>query len=63
MELNLTDKTYDGDEKNDYLTDGLGQLVDGQKGYDNYKVNVSGNGKGKRQFFFFFLIWLKNLIL
>ena len=35
----LFDKTYDGDRMGNYLSGGLGQLVDGIKGDDNYKAN------------------------
>ena len=45
-DVDLRDRTYDGIEESDYLTDGLGQLVDGQKGPDNFKYDTNGNGKG-----------------
>ncbi|CAB0039584.1 unnamed protein product [Trichogramma brassicae] len=45
-ELDLTDRTYDGTEEAEYLTGGLGQLVDGQKGPDNFRLDMYGNGKG-----------------
>uniref|UniRef100_A0ABD2WJD2 Discoidin domain-containing receptor 2 n=1 Tax=Trichogramma kaykai TaxID=54128 RepID=A0ABD2WJD2_9HYME len=45
-ELDLTDRTYDGAEEAEYLTGGLGQLVDGQKGPDNFRLDMYGNGKG-----------------
>lgn len=36
----LIDNTYDGIRmSNDFLTGGLGKLIDGLKGDDNYKVN------------------------
>lgn len=46
-EVDLSDRTYDGREEAGYLSGGLGQLVDGQKGSDNFRLDVSGNGKGK----------------
>lgn len=46
-EVDLSDRTYDGREEGGYLSGGLGQLVDGQKGPDNFRLDVSGNGKGK----------------
>ncbi|XP_043585443.1 discoidin domain-containing receptor 2 [Bombus pyrosoma] len=45
-EVDLSDRTYDGREEGGYLSGGLGQLVDGQKGPDNFRLDVSGNGKG-----------------
>ncbi|KAK5643044.1 hypothetical protein RI129_009211 [Pyrocoelia pectoralis] len=45
-ELDLSDRTYDGHEENGYLFHGLGQLVDGQKGQDNFRLDLSGHGKG-----------------
>ncbi|XP_023246903.1 discoidin domain-containing receptor 2 [Copidosoma floridanum] len=45
FELNLTDCTYDGAEESGFLTGGLGQLADGQKGPDNFRFD-NGNGKG-----------------
>lgn len=46
-ELDLSDRTYDGREEGGQLTHGLGQLVDGQKGQDNFRLDLTGNGKGK----------------
>lgn len=45
-EVDLTDRTYDGQEDAGYLSGGLGQLVDGQKGPDNFRLDVNSNGKG-----------------
>ncbi|XP_046827642.1 discoidin domain-containing receptor 2-like isoform X1 [Vespa crabro] len=45
-EVDLSDRTYDGSEEGGYLSGGLGQLVDGQKGPDNFRLDISGNGKG-----------------
>ncbi|XP_076749546.1 discoidin domain-containing receptor 2 isoform X1 [Xylocopa sonorina] len=45
-EVDLSDRTYDGREEGGYLSGGLGQLVDGQKGPDNFRLDVTGNGKG-----------------
>lgn len=67
-ELDLTDRTYDGTEKEDgVLEDGLGQLVDGHKGPDNFRLDLHGYGKGKRflntrgatqsKSFYFLKIW------
>lgn len=50
-EVDLTDRTYDGQEDGGYLSGGLGQLVDGQRGSDNFRLDVNGNGKGKVQFY------------
>lgn len=46
-EVDLSDRTYDGHEEAGRLSRGLGQLVDGQKGTDNFRLDVSGNGKGE----------------
>ncbi|XP_055850149.1 discoidin domain-containing receptor 2-like isoform X2 [Episyrphus balteatus] len=46
MEIDLSDKTYDGHEEGDRFVDGLGQLVDGQKGKDNFRTDIHGFGKG-----------------
>lgn len=46
-EVDLTDQTYDGVEENGYLVDGLGQLADGERGADNFRLDLRGNGKGK----------------
>jgi hypothetical protein len=46
-EVELIDKTYDGDDEGDRLVSGLGQLVDGQKGMDNFRSDVNGFGKGE----------------
>ncbi|KAH8385750.1 hypothetical protein KR009_002651 [Drosophila setifemur] len=46
MEVDLSDKTYDGIEQADRYVNGLGQLVDGQKGKDNFRTDIHGFGKG-----------------
>ncbi|XP_067620630.1 discoidin domain-containing receptor 2-like [Eurosta solidaginis] len=46
IEIDLSDKTYDGHEEGDRYVDGLGQLVDGQKGKDNFRTDIHGFGKG-----------------
>ncbi|CAH0545930.1 unnamed protein product [Brassicogethes aeneus] len=46
IDMDLTDRTYDGRDDNGQLSNGLGQLVDGQKGRDNFKLDIAGNGKG-----------------
>lgn len=48
IEVDLSDKTYDGVEESDRLISGLGQLVDGQKGTDNFRSDIHGYGKGKK---------------
>lgn len=51
IEVDLSDKTYDGVEESDRLIGGLGQLVDGQKGTDNFRSDIHGYGKGKKLWF------------
>lgn len=46
MEIDLSDKSYDGHEEDERFVEGLGQLVDGQKGKDNFRLD-QGFGKGK----------------
>ncbi|BFF93401.1 discoidin domain-containing receptor 2 [Drosophila madeirensis] len=46
MEIDLSDKTYDGHEEADRYVNGLGQLVDGQRGKDNFRNDINGFGKG-----------------
>ncbi|XP_030766218.1 epithelial discoidin domain-containing receptor 1-like [Sitophilus oryzae] len=45
-DLDLSDRTYDGAEENGQLSNGLGQLVDGQRGRDNFRLDWNGLGKG-----------------
>ncbi|XP_014243467.1 discoidin domain-containing receptor 2-like isoform X3 [Cimex lectularius] len=45
-EFDLRDNTYDGSEDGGWLSGGLGQLVDGHKGQDNFNLDVYGHGKG-----------------
>ncbi|KAL0280485.1 UNVERIFIED_CONTAM: hypothetical protein PYX00_001759 [Menopon gallinae] len=45
-DIDLTDRTYDGIEENGYLSGGLGQLTDGDRGGDNFKFHFRGSGKG-----------------
>lgn len=47
IEVDLSDKTYDGVEEEGRLISGLGQLVDGQRGPDNFRSDIFGYGKGK----------------
>lgn len=47
MEIDLSDKTYDGQDKGDRFVNGLGQLVDGQRGKDNFRMDINGFGKGR----------------
>ncbi|XP_062121612.1 discoidin domain-containing receptor 2 isoform X1 [Drosophila sulfurigaster albostrigata] len=46
MEIDLSDKTYDGQEQADRFVNGLGQLVDRQRGKDNFRMDINGFGKG-----------------
>ncbi|KAG8185321.1 hypothetical protein JTE90_013012 [Oedothorax gibbosus] len=46
VDVELSDKTYDGVKDDSFLHGGLGQLTDGQKGDDNFKVDAQGFGKG-----------------
>lgn len=46
IEIDLSDQTYDGREEGDRLVGGLGQLVDGQRGTDNFRTDINGFGKG-----------------
>lgn len=45
-EIDLSDQTYDGAVAGDRLVNGLGQLVDGAKGSDNFRSDIHGFGKG-----------------
>ena len=45
-EVDLSDRTYDGKDDGSYLIGGLGQLVDGQVGADNFRLDANGHGKG-----------------
>lgn len=42
----LSDVSYDGNVTNGYLANGLGRLVDGIVGGDNFKIDI-GYGKGE----------------
>jgi hypothetical protein len=42
----LSDSSYDGIRRDGELVDGLGQLVDGEVGGDNFKLDI-GYGKGE----------------
>ena len=44
-EVDLFDFTYDGKVKDDYLTDGLGQLTDGAEGHSNFRLDPDSWGK------------------
>lgn len=46
LEIDLSDQTYDGHDESDRLVGGLGQLVDGQRGTDNFRTDIHGFGKG-----------------
>lgn len=54
LEVDLSDQTYDGREEGDRLVGGLGQLVDGQKGTDNFRSDIHGYGKGEVFFLYIF---------
>lgn len=43
----LWDSSYDGEHVQGELRDGLGRLVDGETGADNFRLDI-GYGKGKR---------------
>lgn len=45
-DVDLSDVTYDGMKDDSYLHGGLGQLTDGTAGNDNFKLDVSGYGRG-----------------
>lgn len=47
VEIDLSDKTYNGIKNENYLQGGLGQLTDGVVGDDNFKQDMSGMGRGK----------------
>jgi len=44
-ELVLFDFAYDGEEKNGFLSGGLGQLVDGDEGFHNFRLDNQNIGK------------------
>lgn len=46
-EMDLRDRIYDGREENGQLSGGLGQLVDGLKGYDSFRMELEASPKGK----------------
>lgn len=46
IEIDLSDQTYDGRDDGDRLVGGLGQLTDGQRGIDNFRLDHNGFGKG-----------------
>lgn len=50
VEIDLSDRTYDGLKDDTYLQGGLGQLTDGVVGDDNFKQDISGMGKGRKEF-------------
>ncbi|KAL1440566.1 hypothetical protein MTO96_001123 [Rhipicephalus appendiculatus] len=45
-DVDLSDATYDGIKDDSYLHGGLGQLTDGVAGSENFKLDISGYGKG-----------------
>lgn len=51
---NLRDLTYDGERRTvrggrQLLKGGLGQLVDGETGHTNFRVDALGKNKGERK--------------
>jgi len=46
-DLDLRDAAYDGFHDTGHLWGGLGQLVDGERGPDNFKDGSAGTRKGK----------------
>jgi discoidin domain receptor family protein 2 len=46
----FTDSSYDGIRREGDLVDGLGRLVDGEVGGDNFKLDI-GYGKGEYAIF------------
>ena len=44
-EVDLYDFSYDGDISDSYLSNGLGQLIDGEEGRDNFRLDPTGTGK------------------
>ncbi|XP_017882704.1 discoidin domain-containing receptor 2-like isoform X2 [Ceratina calcarata] len=43
--VELSDVSYDGKRQDNLLTDGLGRLIDGEVGADNYRLDM-GDGRG-----------------
>lgn len=56
LEVDLSDQTYDGRDEGDRLVGGLGQLVDGQRGTDNFRTDIHGFGKGV-----YSVLWMAEL--
>jgi len=46
----LKDLTYDGKRRGEKLSDGLGQLTDGQIGHSNFRIDSNGQERGLLQF-------------
>jgi discoidin domain receptor family protein 2 len=44
-EVDLLDLSYDGRAENDYLSGGLGQLIDSELGHANFRLDPTGVGK------------------
>ena len=44
-EVDLYDFTYDGPVSDGYLSNGLGQLTDGEEGHTNFRLDPQGLGK------------------
>ncbi|KAK7072972.1 hypothetical protein SK128_003808 [Halocaridina rubra] len=42
---NLRDLTYDGSRRDGWLSGGLGQLIDGETGHTNFRVDALGRGR------------------
>lgn len=62
VEIDLSDKTYDGIKDDSYLQEGLGQLTDGVVGDDSFKQNLSGMGRGEAVHYTFgcvaYFVWI-----
>lgn len=58
IEIDLSDQTYDGRDEGDRLVGGLGQLVDGQRGTDNFRADIHGYGKGNKKLYNFLDIFI-----
>ncbi|XP_066954935.1 discoidin domain-containing receptor 2-like [Macrobrachium rosenbergii] len=43
---NLRDLTFDGTRRDGWLSGGLGQLIDGETGHTNFRVDALGRGRG-----------------
>lgn len=44
LDLSFVDSVYDGSDDNGFLSDGIGQLFDGEEGQSNFRLDVLGLG-------------------